>query len=155
MNIWEITKTFFIPIIIALITVKISLRKFRTEKWWEKKAETYSSVIDALHKLKNYCQQKLVAEYRPSSYGENNLSKEREGELYNQYKQAHQEVIRAIDVGSFIISEAALKVLSVYQNRPEPDWDTGWLGNIIAQDFKYIATCLEDFKKEAKKDLSI
>ena len=153
----EIVKTFIVPILITLITVKISLRKFRTEKWWEKKAETYSLIIDALHKLKNYCEQKLAAEEYKAEYTSTSghLSREEETELANQYQQAHKEVTRAIDVGSFIISEAALKALSVYKNRPQLDWDTNWLGDIIAQDLKYTTTCLENFKKEAKKDLGI
>lgn len=152
-TIWGIIKALLVPILIALITIKISLRKFRTERWWEKKTETYSSVIDALHKLKNYCEQKLENEYNQVSYGKGNLSKEKEMDLYKQYKQAHQEVIRVIDVGSFIISEAALKVLSVYQNRPKLNWDEDWLGDVIKQDLKYTTICLENFKKEAKKDL--
>lgn len=157
MNFWEITKTFIVPIIITLITVKISLRKFRTQKWWEKKAETYSLIIDALHKLKDYCEHKLAAEYDKAEYPSTpgHLSKEAEEELANQCKQAHREVARAIDVGSFIISEAALKSLSVYKNRPQLDWDTNWLGDIIVQDLEYTTSCLENFKKEAKKDLGI
>lgn len=148
--IWEITKTILIPILTAAITVKLSLNKFRTEKWWEKKTETYSGIVDALHKLKNYCEQKLEAEYRPNS-----LSKEKEKELQNQYNQAYQEVTKAIDVGSFIISKEALKVLQDYENRPQLNWNENPLWDIIEHDLDYTKTCLKNFKKEAKKDLGI
>ena len=145
------------PIIISIITVKISLKKFRTEKWWEKKAETYSIVIDSLHKLKNYCEQKLAAEENNiySNTPVQGLSKEKEMALHKQYMQAHQEVIRVIDVGSFIISKSALSVLEIYKNRPELDWGENDLIDIITQDLKHTTSCLENFKKEAKKDLGI
>ncbi len=149
-DIWEITKIVLIPVLTAIITVKLSLNKFRTEKWWEKKAETYSGIVDALHKLKNYCEQKLEAEYRPDSIFEG-----KEEELQYQYKLAYQEVIKAIDVGSFIISNKALTVLLDYENRPRLSWNENPLSEIIDNDLKYTKLCLEIFKKEAKKDLGI
>ena len=51
----ELIQPIFISVLVAIITVKLSLKKFRSEKWWEKKVEVYSKIIDALHHLKNYC----------------------------------------------------------------------------------------------------
>lgn len=37
----------------ALVTVKLSIRKFYTERWWERRADAYSRIVEALHKHKN------------------------------------------------------------------------------------------------------
>ena len=148
--IWEIIKPIFISVLTAIVTVRFSLRRFRTEKWWEKKAETYSKVIDALHHLKNYCEQKLGVEY-----GESRLPPEKESELREQYKKASAELTRAIDIGSFIVSKEAVRILEIYQNRPELNWDENPLCDIIEHDLKYVKECLHNFKLAAKKDLRI
>jgi hypothetical protein len=36
------------------ITVQLSLRRFRTERWWERKVEAYERIIAALHPTKAY-----------------------------------------------------------------------------------------------------
>jgi len=36
----------------ALITADLAFRRFRTEKWWERKVEAYTKVIESLHYLK-------------------------------------------------------------------------------------------------------
>lgn len=150
MIIWEIIQPIFISIIVAVITVKLSLKKFRSEKWWEKKAEAYSKIVDALHQLKNYCEQKL-----PAEYGEPSLSPEKEKELGQQYQTAYRELVKTLDVGSFIITDEAVKILETYQNRPELNYYENPLCDIIECDLKYIKECLRDFKLSAKKDLGI
>lgn len=146
----EIIQPIFISVLVTIITVKLSLKKFRSEKWWEKKAEAYSKIVDILHQLKNYCDQKL-----PASYGELNLSPEKENELAEQYKIAYRELVKALDVGSFIISEEAVKILETYKNRPQLDFADNPLCEIIECDLKYIKECLQDFRIAAKKDLGI
>lgn len=146
----EIFQPIFISIMVTVITVKLSLKKFRSEKWWEKKTESYSKIVDVLHQLKNYCEQKL-----PPEYGEPALSTEKELELRQQYQTAYRDLVKALDVGSFIISEEAVKILETYQNRPELNYNENPLCDIIECDLKYIKECLEDFKLAAKKDLGI
>lgn len=150
MIIWGIIQPIFISILVAVITVKLSLKKFRSEKWWEKKAEAYSKIVDALHQLKNYCEQKL-----PAEYGEPSLSPEKEKELGQQHQTAYRELVKALDVGSFIITDEAVKILETYQNRPGLNYYENSLCDIIECDLKYIKECLRDFKLAAKKDLGI
>ena len=33
----------------AYLTVKFSLKKFFTEKWWERKADAYSNIVECLY----------------------------------------------------------------------------------------------------------
>jgi hypothetical protein len=45
----------------AWITVQLSLRRFRTERWWERKVEAYERIIGALHDAKAFADTHLHA----------------------------------------------------------------------------------------------
>jgi hypothetical protein len=42
----------FIALVSSLFAVYFSLRRFRSEKWWERRAETYERIIEALYHLR-------------------------------------------------------------------------------------------------------
>ena len=54
--VWQLLTGIIIAAVSAWVTVQLSLRKFRKEKWWERKADTYSNVIEALYNSKAYPQ---------------------------------------------------------------------------------------------------
>ena len=68
---------------------------------------------------------------------------------------ACRELVKALDVGSFIISEQAVKILETYKNRPQLDFENNCLCEIIECNLKHIKECLQGFKIAAKKDLGI
>ena len=47
----DIIKSLLIAAVASWITVKLSLRKFYTEKWWERKAQAYSEIIGSLARM--------------------------------------------------------------------------------------------------------
>lgn len=55
-------------IVIALVsawaTVQLSLKRFRDEKWWQKKYDAYENTIESLHQLKKDCDADLAAYYK-------------------------------------------------------------------------------------------
>lgn len=156
MNKWyfQIAKTILpglaIAFFTAIITVRLSLRRFHAEKWWEKKVEAYSRIVDTLHYVKNYCEQKYDAEF-----DSNIISEEKENELRKQYKLAAKELAKATDIGSFIICDKAAEILNKYRQRPQLSWDEYSLPEVIENDLKYVSECLEEFKVIAKKDLKV
>ena len=48
------------------ITVRLSIKQFRNQRWWEKKVETYQRVIEAFHNSKKYSSEYLTTESNPS-----------------------------------------------------------------------------------------
>lgn len=46
-------------VIAALITVHFALKRFISEKLWEKRAEAYGAILEALHDMKRYPDQLL------------------------------------------------------------------------------------------------
>jgi hypothetical protein len=85
------------------ITVQLSLRRFRSERWWERRAAAYERVIEALHDLKVFADNHLEAEYKGREFPE-----EEDKELRARSKAAHEEVAKTIDIGAFLLSDEAL-----------------------------------------------
>jgi hypothetical protein len=46
----------------GLPTLWLELRKFRSEKWWERKASAYASAIEALHGMYDLANARMEAE---------------------------------------------------------------------------------------------
>ena len=51
----------------GLLTLWLGLRKFRSEKWWERKAVAYASAIEALHGMHDLANARIEAEERPAA----------------------------------------------------------------------------------------
>lgn len=148
----EVTVNVFTAIVIAVIsawiTVQLSLRRFRTEWWWQHKADAYSQVIDALHNSKVFADQHLEAEYRGRE-----LTEERKKELRARARAAQDDIQRAMNVGAFVLAEEALNRLKLYREDAEAaaQYDT-WFEYLDA-DLDAVDRCLKDIIDIAKKDL--
>jgi len=132
----------------AWITVQLSLRRFRAEKWWERKADAYSKVIEALHNSKTSADHFLVAEIRGLK-----LPEDRDEEMRSRMRAAKDEILKAMDVGSFVLSKEALDRLRQYKR----DTDEALKQNSL---FEYLETnvtaaerCLNDIIEISKRDL--
>ena len=82
---------FFLKILPGIITAvlasslaaKWSLRKFYSEKWWQRKENAYVEIIDALYDLIQYC------EIRKEDYGQGTgYSEDKERKFADRYRQA-------------------------------------------------------------------
>src|SRR5688572_1066882 len=108
----------------SLITVRLARNQFRSERLWEKKVAAYERVIDAFHDFKKFSSEQLHAAEEDRS-----LTEEREKHLRQKAADGTDEIKRAADVGSFILSVQALDILSRYFKestkigRPPTWWD--------------------------------
>lgn len=94
------------------ITVQLSLRQFRAQKWWERKADAYVHILDALHKSKKFSDEHLEAEYKAREVHE-----ERDIELRKLAKESREEILRAVDVGAFLLCDEAMETLNEYERQ--------------------------------------
>ncbi|MDZ7643245.1 MAG: hypothetical protein U5K76_02805 [Woeseiaceae bacterium] len=85
------------------ITVKLSLKQFRTERWWERKADAYSAIIEALHDAKSFADLHLDAEYAGKE-----IDDEKGAEVRARSLNAQNQILKTMDVGAFIVSERAI-----------------------------------------------
>jgi hypothetical protein len=130
------------------ITVQLSLKRFRSERWWERKAQAYEKIIGALHDSKAFADKHLEAEYSGRK-----IAEEKDKELRARSKVAHEEIEKAIDTGSFLLSDEALSRLKQYQKDMEKASDTQMWFEYLEGDLAATSNCLKDLIQIAKKDL--
>lgn len=130
------------------ITVRLSLRRFRTEKWWERKVLAYEKVIEALHNIKSFSEHHVTAMHRGLE-----LSKDTELELGNRSKSANQELDKIIDTGAFLLSNESNNRLIKYKKDTDGYFDCPNWGEYIEHEYTTSSKCLSDIIDLAKHDL--
>jgi hypothetical protein len=132
----------------AWFTVRLSRQKFRTERWWEKKVLAYERVIEAFHKAKKFASEHIDAEHKGRDVPE-----DRKRELLLLSKEARDEILRASDVGSFVLSERAMGILARYEaeTSSRPQYES-WYEYLDA-DWSLTHGYMKEFIAEAHADL--
>ena len=139
-------------ILSSLITAHLALRRFRAEKWWEIRVDSYRRLIESLHVYKKFAETLLDKEFAEQK----KLSGEYD-ELVVQCRNALQEIDLAADSAGFLLSKEALTKLKTFQTKREEsrenigdDWDDFFDQNWVASD-----SCLQDIIEIARRDLGI
>lgn len=144
-----------IAIITAKLTVDLSIKRFRSEKWWEKKHETYENVVSCLSKLLYYCRENrnLLDDSINIEAGARIF--ERLPELSSKYHSALEEFNQIVNASIFNISEKAASEL----NKLREEIDGGFDSIKSFEDASYIHDLIEssirDIKTYSKEDLGI
>jgi len=150
----DIYQTILAGIIIATasswITVRLSLSRYRSEKWWEKKAEVYSGLIGAIHDAKAFAEEHIEA----GSKGKEISSQEDES-LRLRSKNAESEIYRALDVGAFYLSEKAIARLQVYITDYDAASNTTDWYFYLTSELEASKSCLADMIEIARDDLNV
>ena len=130
------------------ITVQLSKHKFRSERWWEKKVTAYERVIEAFHNSKKFDSEHIEAEE-----GGRKVDESRDKELMSFAKEARDEILKATDIGSFLLSEEALKILARYEAESEniPRQES-WYDHLEVS-WSITNSYMKEFIKEAHRDL--
>jgi len=147
----EMTRLFIQAVLsvgVAWLTVRWSLRRFYTEKWWERKADTYSKVIECLHYLKRMPSEKLDDEMHVKK-----LSEERKEELWVAYQKARDELNKIIDAGSFLMSEEAVATLEAMQKKVQESNNAESFFEHLEGEWVALNNCLKEMRRIARADL--
>ncbi len=141
-----------IAVLSAVITVKLAIRRFHEERWWEKKVASYSSLLEVLHRFKNHAHKHYVNEWLPTPI----LSEEEKVALQKEWKRTSEEYSLLRDLASFHLSDEAVSILDEYENRgsgpPPPGFD---LVQSLKAHYEAVSHCLERLKEAAKRDLKV
>ena len=105
-----------VSIVSAVITVRLALKRFRQEHWWERKAEAYSRIMEAFHDLSKYYDSLEV-----EALGGKVLTDERWAVIRAEYEGSLKQINKATAIGSFIISQEAAAILEAFQKRSLPN----------------------------------
>lgn len=134
----------------AFITVRLALRRFRGEKWWERKVETYSRLVEALHSLTEYWSAQADA-----ALLRRDIEEQREKKLSDSYAHAANELSKATGIGAFIISDEVAETLAKFQKRPQLDLKNYDWFQICDTEYDAHLKTLAEVRKLAKKDLKV
>lgn len=139
---------FGISLFSAWLTVRLSRDKFSSERWWEKKVEAYERVIDAFHKSKKFDSEHMRAEELDITFDD-----ARKAELNISAKDSRDEILRASDVGGFILSKAALAILARYERETEEmERQDTWYEHLNLS-WTITSKHMQEFIAEAHRDL--
>ncbi len=135
-------------IIASLCTSWFALRRFYSEKWWEKKAEAYAAIFEALHYMK-----RAYAEDIDAAMKEREVPEDRQKESEKKYREARDEIAKRIDIGNFILSDEAAAELSDFQRALARAKDTNSWTVHIGDSYDAISNTLKRMRAIAKDDL--
>ena len=145
--------TALIPAIIIAIfapymTVKWSLKQFYSEKWWEKKAEAYSHIIEHLSYLQYY-----FGEWYSEGLNEKKLADKDKEKLSEGYRQARESITKATAIGTYIVSDDTTTALVTLLRELEKQDPMGnWVGD-IDRCYGSVKECIKKIREYAKADL--
>ncbi|MCW8865909.1 MAG: hypothetical protein OQK22_13530 [Colwellia sp.] len=134
----------------AFLAAWLANRRFRNEKWWERKADAYANLIEALHDMKWPSGEHFDAEIEHRK-----LSKEYSEDLWAEFKEARRNIWRIAETSSFVVSSEVLvavqdmeKALSKARNADS------WFEHLDEQ-WGAVDDCIKKIKEIGKKELSI
>lgn len=134
----------------ALLSVRLSIKRFRSERWWERKAESYATILESLHYMKLYCNEQFE-----NQVGNEAIPPERLTELSNKWTTGEEAISKAIDMGLFMFSNEAIQSLSTLQDdlMKASVKDFSWEN--IPERIDALNGCMSNLRAIAKKDLKI
>lgn len=152
MSDWQPVVNFLVNVPVALLTswltVKFALRRFRSEKWFERRIDAYTKVIEALHFMKHCTERQLRAGLRGTE-----LSKEIEEELVSSYRKGISDLRRFTDMGALLFSPEAIAILDTLNSELlAANEDDYWAH--LEDEEAAISKCLSELRPVAKRDLN-
>jgi len=134
----------------VIFSVRLALRRFHAERWWERKAEAYSRIAEALYDAMEY----FEARHDEDLSGEQ-IKEEDRKRLVEGYDRAYRELRKATSVGAYIISDEVAEALATLEKRPRLDpKDTSWF-EIFDENLHAYKKALAEVRALAKKDLRV
>jgi len=142
----------FIASVIAVVVSAYNARfsRFASERWWERKAEAYVQIINALSDLVFYYEQTYNAEFEGRE-----LSDARKEEINRDWQRGFLQVKKASNIGAFMISKKAEDALKQYWGEPTERHDPGdWFWH-LEYNYSKADECLKQMVICAKADLQV
>ncbi len=137
-----------VSIIASFVTVRLSLRQFYSRRWWEKRAEAYSEIMEHLSYLQFY-----FDEWADEIHGEKMLSKERKNELSDGYRQSRESIVRATAIGAYIVSDTTTTALATLLSELRKEDPSGDWGADNDRCYTAVKQCIVIIRGDAKTAL--
>ncbi len=134
----------------VMLTLWYNGKMVREQRWWERKIEAYEKIIEALHISKMFSEEHLEANYKGRE-----ISEDKDKKLRRHAKLAHDEIMKVIDIGTFVLSDNAMARLRQYRKEESRASDTTVWIEYLEADLNATYGCLKDMIEIAKFDLKV
>lgn len=145
----EILKLLIVGLIAGLFAAYLSTWRHRNEKWWELRANAYTTLIEALSDLNHYYEKnyKALIENR-------DLTDKYEEELGKFWDSGYHQVRKLSDTGVFLFSDEVNKALKEFIDlKNEKDFGDYYF--YIDSYYAGTQKCLKTVATSAKADLKV
>ena len=147
-NFYTLLYSLIIAIVTALLSSRLTIRKYRTNKWWDKKLENYIDTITAMNKILMFCDDMIAREF-DNKITSNIVIKK----LKNGFDESKALIDRQLNIGELLISKDSYKDL-LKIDRALSNSDTNNIEDTA--NLRVITEgAISFFVQHAKKDLSI
>lgn len=134
----------------AFLAAHLAGKRFRTEKWWERKAAAYGELVEALHEMKW-----VPGEYFEAEIASRKVPKDDGRQYWKEYKIANRKVWRIADQSAFLVSREVLTAIQEMERALEKAKSSdSWFDRIEAE-YNAISACLERVKELGREELGI
>ncbi len=143
-----------VAVVTSIVTVRLALRRFYSEKWWERKANAYAAIMESMHHVREHADTHLAFETRAQLP----MPTEGEEKLKRELEEAIADLRKHRDVGSFLISDEAVAVLNALFQEFDKSAEIGRERTFFEYlDYRVGALdrSLEEMRCVARKDLSL
>lgn len=139
-----------VAVITSIVTVRLSIRRFHAEKWWERREAAYSNLIDIIYSFKDYTTKHLAHEEDPANF------RTGEKEVWEiEWREFNKRYARARGLASMHLSKDAISVLNIYEDEKAHASRSGDVYVWMDADLQACTKCLEAFITVAKADLGV
>jgi hypothetical protein len=139
-----------VGVVTAVVSVRLALRRFRSERWWERKTDAYSALFLGLFNV----QRSLLHEVRRVEEGFK-PSEEYSRELHDRARAGYLEIRQAAVLGTFFFSDdTAARLDLLVDQLDDPGYNLD-LYEQVSADLAAVSSALTDLKSLAKRDLAV
>lgn len=134
-----------------VLTAWFALHRFRSEKWWERKAKTYSAIFNAMDDLLEEVDLLTDEEITHNNF----ITPAHRTKLAKAAGEARRQIRKASRIGSFLLSKKSEKILvKLLKNLERVRTEKTYFEHLDAN-WGALTDALDDLKRAARRDLGI
>lgn len=136
-----------VGILTAIAANRLTLNAFYKERWWERKADTYSKIMESLYHMVNLTDHQMRD---PTT-----IDKEVEQKLIARSISSTEQIDQITSIGAFIISRtSANRLISLRKELEKAAKSEGWYEYLEAE-YTALGQAIRDLRELAKNDLHV
>lgn len=134
----------------AFLAAWLASKRFRSERWWERKAEAYANLLDALHMMKWPSSEHFEAEIERRK-----VNHEYSEQLWQEFNDARRKVWRIADSASFLVSSEVLEAVHDMERGLSDANSANTYFEHLDEQYGAVDKCIERVKDIGAKELKV